>query len=117
MDLALWDIAGQAQGRPVYELLGGPRRPAVVPYASVHPALASLAETERRTQACMEKVLEMGYRAVKLQLVYADVYPDPDLVRLVRMARRVLGDEMTFMIDVGYRWVDSKAAIWTIRQL
>jgi len=24
---------------------------------------------------------------------------------------------MTFMIDVGYRWMDSKAAIWTLQQL
>lgn len=117
VDLALWDIAGQALGRPVYELLGGPRREVVVPYASVHPPLSSLAETEHRIQELMESVLEMGYQAVKLQVVYADVYSDADIVRLVRMARRTLGDGMTFMIDVGYRWLDSKAAIWTIRQL
>lgn len=117
VDLALWDIAGQAVGRPVFELLGGPRRERVVPYASVHPALASLAETERTTRELMEKVLEMGYRAVKLQLVYGDIYSDADIVRLVRMARRIVGEQMTFMIDVGYRWLDSKAAIWTLQQL
>ena len=117
IDLALWDIAGKALGRPVFELLGGPRREAVVPYASVHAALSSLAETERRTQEMMEKVLEMKFRAVKLQLVYADVYTDADIVRLVRLARRTLGDKIVFMIDVGYRWLDSKAAIWTLRQL
>jgi L-alanine-DL-glutamate epimerase-like enolase superfamily enzyme len=117
VDLALWDIAGKALGRPVYELLGGPRRDYVVPYASVHPPLGTLAETERRTRELMEKVLEMGYRATKLQLVYGDVYTDQDIVRLVRQARKILGDGMTFMIDVGYRWTDSKAAIWTLQQL
>ena len=117
VDLALWDIAGKALGRPVLELLGGPRRAAVVPYASVHPPLASLAETERRTRELMEAVVNMGYRAVKLQLVYGDVYGDADIVRLVRMARRMIGDEITFMIVVGYRWADSKAAIWTVSQL
>ena len=117
VDLALWDIAGQALGRPVFELLGGPRRDSVIPYASVHPPLSSLAETERRTQELMEKVLEMGYRAAKLQLVYGDVYTDADIVRLVRLARRIAGEQMTFMIDVGYRWLDSKAAIWTLQQL
>src|SRR5207245_9893623 len=80
-------------------------------------ALTSLAKTERRTQEMMEKVLEMKFRAVKLQLVYADVYTDADIVRLVRLARRTLGDNIVFMIDVGYRWLDSKAAIWTLRQL
>ncbi len=117
VDLALWDIAGKALGRPVYELLGGPRRDHVVPYASVHPPLGTLAETEKRTRELMEKVLEMGYRAVKLQLVYGDVYTDRDIVRLVRLARKILGDDMTFMIDVGYRWTDWKAASWTLRQL
>ena len=117
VDFALWDIAGQALGRPVFELLGGPRRDAVVPYASVHPAIATLAETERRTRELMEKVMELSYRAVKLQLVYSEVYSDTDIVRLVRMARKIIGDNMTFMIDVGYRWMDSKAAIWTVRHL
>ena len=117
VDLALWDIAGKAQGRPVYELMGGPRREHVVHYASVHPPLGTLADTERRTRELMERVVQMGFRAVKLQLVYGDVYTDADIVRLVRLARQLLGDRMTFMIDVGYRWTDSKAAIWTIRQL
>jgi L-alanine-DL-glutamate epimerase-like enolase superfamily enzyme len=117
VDLALWDIAGQAMGRPVYEMLGGPRREVVIPYASVHPALASLAETVTRTHELMEKVVRMGFRAVKLQLVYGDVYTDADIVRLVRLARKTIGDEMTLMVDVGYRWLDAKTAIWTLRQL
>jgi L-rhamnonate dehydratase len=117
VDLALWDIAGKALGRPIYELLGGPRRQQVMPYASVHPRLSSLQDTEHQVQQLMEKVIELGYRAVKLQLVYGDVYPDADVIRLVRKARKILGDEMTFMIDVGYRWIDSKAAIRTIQQL
>ena len=117
VDFALWDIAGQALGCPVYELLGGPRREMVIPCASVHPPIATLAETERRIRELMESVMELGYWAVKLQLVYADIYSDADIVRLVRLARKIVGDDMPFMIDVGYRWMDSKAAIRTIRQL
>jgi len=117
VDLALWDIAGKALGRPVFELLGGPRRPHVVPYASVHPRLSSLQDTERQVQQIMESVMELKYTAVKLQLVYDNVYTDADIIRLVRKARKIIGDQMTFMIDVGYRWMDSKAAIWTLQQL
>lgn len=117
VDLALWDIAGQALGRPVYELLGGPRRQEVVPYASVQPPLSSLAEAERRTHEFAEKVLEAGYRAVKFQLVYQEVYTDGDVVRLMRLARHAVGDRITLMLDVGYRWAESKAAIRTLRQL
>ena len=117
VDLALWDIAGQALGRPVYELMGGPRRKVVVPYASVHPELASLPETEKRVEALMERVGEMSFHAVKLQLVYGSVYTDADIVRLVRKARKIIGDKLTLMIDVGYRWMDSKSAINTIQRL
>ena len=117
VDLALWDIAGKALDRPIYELLGGPRRAHVIPYASVHPRLSSLQETERQVQYLMERVIELRYRAVKLQLVYGDVYTDADLIRFVKKARKTLGDEMTFMIDVGYRWMDSKAATRTVQQL
>jgi L-rhamnonate dehydratase len=117
VDLALWDITGKALGRPVFELLGGPRRPHVVPYASVHPRLSSLQDTERQVQQIMESVMELKYTAVKLQLVYDSVYTDADIIRLVRKARKIIGDQMTFMIDVGYRWLDSKAAIWTLQQL
>ena len=48
----------------------------VVPYASVHPRLSSLPETDRQIQHLMEAVMESRYNAVKLQLVYADVYTD-----------------------------------------
>jgi len=117
VDLALWDIAGQASGRPVYELLGGPRREFVVPYASVQPPLSSLAETERHTCQFAENVLEAGYRAVKFQLVYREAYTDADVVNLMRLARRTVGDGVTLMLDVGYRWSEVRSAIRTLRHL
>ena len=40
VELALWDLAGQARGVPVYELLGGLAQPRI-------PAYASLARFER----------------------------------------------------------------------
>jgi len=60
VDLALWDIAGKASARPIYELLGGPRRRHVIPYASVHPWLSSLQETERQVQHLMDRWSSWG---------------------------------------------------------
>ena len=117
VDLALWDVAGKALGRPVYELLGGPRRDKVLPYASVQPRVSTSAEAPRRVQELAEKVVERGYLAVKFQLVYPEVYTDQDIVRLMRLARRIVGDQTILALDVGYRWTDSKSAIWALRQL
>src|SRR6266498_2523369 len=44
LDMALWDIRGQAEGRPVWQLLGGARRSELVPYASLLPVGRTLAE-------------------------------------------------------------------------
>ncbi|MBZ5542682.1 MAG: hypothetical protein LAO07_03265 [Acidobacteriia bacterium] len=60
VDLALWDITGKALGRPVHELMGGPRREHVVPYASARPPLGTLAETERRTRQLMDSAAQTG---------------------------------------------------------
>ncbi|HTM52412.1 MAG TPA: hypothetical protein VL175_00195, partial [Pirellulales bacterium] len=37
IDMALWDIKGQALGVPIFELLGGARNPHCKPYASLLP--------------------------------------------------------------------------------
>ncbi len=54
---------------------------------------------------------------MKFQLVYPEVYTDQDIVRLMRLARRIVGDQTMVMLDVGYRWADSKSALWTLGQL
>ena len=64
IDMALWDIRGKAQGRPLYALLGGTRR-AVTAYAGgialgYQPVPALLAE--------IDAVVASGYRAFKLRL-------------------------------------------------
>ncbi|MGN6700669.1 MAG: hypothetical protein ACTHMR_21135, partial [Thermomicrobiales bacterium] len=60
---ALWDIAGQAAGVPVYRLLGGPVRQRIPLYANVNRAV-----TERTpagfARAAADAVAE-GFRAVK----------------------------------------------------
>src|ERR671937_1102029 len=44
LDMALWDIKGQALGVPVFELLGGAARTHITPYASLLPQGQTLAE-------------------------------------------------------------------------
>jgi L-alanine-DL-glutamate epimerase-like enolase superfamily enzyme len=71
----------------------------------------------RKLRGSQSPEAEAGYLAVKFQLVYQQAYSDVDIVRLMRLARRIVGDQTILMLDVGYRWSDSKSAIWTLRQL
>jgi L-rhamnonate dehydratase len=113
VDVAVHDLAGRQLGRPVYELLGGPCRERVVPYATVWPGAAggrTLAELMGETERLFERALEVGFRAVKMELIFEEAASDEELVECIRTGRRLLGDDVTLMLDFGYRWHDWRAA-------
>src|SRR6188474_2283367 len=60
IDIALWDILGQATGQPVGRLLGGRYRERVQPYASI------LMDEPERLVPVLEEVLGHGFRAIKM---------------------------------------------------
>jgi mannonate dehydratase len=62
IDMALWDIKGKEAGMPVYQLLGGPTRDAVLAYA--HAGGNDLAELEDDVRRYMEE----GYQVIRCQL-------------------------------------------------
>ena len=96
VDLALWDLAGKVQGRPVYELLGGKVRERAFAYATGNDA---------------DWYLELGFNAVKLACPYgpADgLWGLAENERLVARTRELVGDDVEIMLDcymafdVGY---------------
>lgn len=87
VDLALWDLAGKQQGRPVYELLGGPARERTFTYATGND---------------VDWSLELGFRAIKLACPYgpADGLRGLDEnERLVARTREMVGDDVELMLD------------------
>lgn len=97
-DIALWDIKGQAEGKPIYELFGGPQRASVRAYASV-----LFGDTPDETAARAEQFVRMGLTAVKFGWGPFGRNADVDLAH-VKAAREVLGAERDLMVDAGHAW-------------
>jgi L-rhamnonate dehydratase len=95
IDMALWDLAGKAAGRPVSELLGGRRADAVEAYAS-----EVMPETPEEVSEIARRAVTAGFNALKLGWgpLGRDVGRD---VELVCAARETLGPGRRLMIDGG----------------
>lgn len=98
IDMALWDIMGQATGKPVAVLLGGLYRSKVKAYASnLFP------DTYKEAAQMAEKYVTLGYKAMKFGWGSFGFDPGFDL-GMIKTIRDAIGDRVDLMIDVGYRW-------------
>lgn len=95
LDIALWDIAGKASGKPVHRLLGEARRDSVPCYAS----LLRYGDAGAVARQCARALAE-GYAAIKLHEI-----TDPP----VAAARNELGAATPLMVDVNCAWSRDEA--------
>ena len=119
-DVALHDLVGKQIARPVYQLLGGARRTAIAPYATVYAgpvAGRTIGQMMDDVAARFGRALDLGFTAVKMEVLFEDLVTDAGLVECIREGRRLLGDEVTMMVDFGYRWNDWREALWTLRRV
>lgn len=120
VDIALHDLVARRLGVPVYKLLGGARVAALKPYATIFPGLPgerSAAAVFAETEAAIERALALGFRAVKVELLYGEAASDRDLVAMIHDARAILGPDATMMLDFGYRWTDWQDALWVLKKV
>ncbi len=92
IETALWDLMGKAAGLPLYKLWGA--------HTDRVRAYASLVETrspEARAEDAL-RLLDHGYRAIKLRLKAATIREDIAQVEAVRQA---VGDRMEIMVDAN----------------
>jgi L-alanine-DL-glutamate epimerase-like enolase superfamily enzyme len=100
-EMALWDIAGKASGRPVYELLGGAFHHRLRAYASVlFPDDPDDVEQVRENAS---RLRDAGFTAMKFGWGGFGRDRKQD-VALVRAAREGAGADVALMIDVGLCW-------------
>src|SRR5579862_2704249 len=122
IDMALWDIRGKAEGKPIFELLGGANQPHVIPYASLQPAGTGWEEYRDSICAWAERAKSAGFRAVKAEVTMNGPYahdgmcePYEHHTRVVEAVRKTLGPDIALMVDVQYMWSDAETALRTVR--
>jgi len=95
VDIALWDLFGQATGQPVGRLLGGRYRERVRPYASI------LMRDPQPLVDELERLLAGGFRAFKLGWGPFGRVSDAVDEAIVRRAREAVGPDVALMVDAG----------------
>ena len=102
LDIALWDLAGQAAGEPVWRLLGGMGRASVDAYAS-----SINWSDDARVEAEIASARAKGFRQIKVKLGA----PVRDAVARVKQARRLAGDDILLGVDANWIYDADEAMI------
>ena len=114
IDLALWDIAGQAAGKPISELLGGRRRERIEAYGTIYP----MARDEEAVRAQVAAARGMGLRNFKFS---ADPWWMDDLdatARLLQAGRAEAGQAAKLIVDaqMAYRTAEEGLRLLPVLQ-
>jgi L-alanine-DL-glutamate epimerase-like enolase superfamily enzyme len=97
VDIALWDLAAQRAGLPLWKMLGG-TADSVETYNTDGGWLNMPIDSVIRDLAAM---IDNGWRRVKIKVGKPDWREDAQRVRAVR---RAIGNEITLMCDANQRW-------------
>jgi galactonate dehydratase len=106
IEIACWDIIGQALGQPVYRLLGGAVRDKIKAYAN---GWYTVERTPAEFYAAAKRVLAKGYRALKFDPFGAGFYEldraeKNRVVGLVEAVRDAVGPEVDLLVEMHGRF-------------
>ena len=112
IDLALWDIKGQVEGKPVGDLIGGLRHERIEAYGTIYP----LERTPDGVARQVERTMAMHLKNLKL---VADPWWFDDLkltASLFRAARQTIGAEAKIIVDaaLSYQTVEQGLRLYPI---
>ncbi|MBI2824291.1 MAG: muconate cycloisomerase [Planctomycetia bacterium] len=107
IEMACWDIRGRAAGKPVYQLLGGARRP-----LAIRSRFSMGAYEPQRARARTAELVAAGFTTIKVKVGGA---AERDIER-VRTVREAAGPEVALVIDANCGW-DAETAIACVREL
>jgi L-alanine-DL-glutamate epimerase-like enolase superfamily enzyme len=93
IDIALWDILGKADGKPVWKLLGGRKADRMQAYAS-----GGWASADKIGEQLQSYVDAGGFGTVKMRVGAMDANPHASAAR-VKAARKALGPDIELAVD------------------
>ena len=104
IDIALWDILGKSDGKPVWQLLGGRKADRLPAYAS-----GGWADADQIGDQLQSYIAKGGFKAVKMRVGAMDGKPHISAAR-VKAARKALGPDIDLMVDAHgtYTVADAK---------
>ncbi len=110
IDIACWDIAGQALGQPIHVLLGGPRRDRIPTYATgcYYRGEPSQWLDLAAVRAEAERFVASGFGAVKMKVGLLSTRDDLEQVAAVR---RAVGPQVTLMVDANHAYAAHTAIL------
>ena len=106
IEIACWDIMGQALGQPVYRLLGGAVRDKIKAYAN---GWYTVERTPDEFAAAAQRAVAKGYRALKFDPFGGGLYEleRPEKLKsisLVEAVRAAVGPEIELLIEMHGRF-------------
>ena len=106
IEIACWDIVGQALGKPLYQLLGGAVRDRIKAYAN---GWYTVERTPNEFHQAAKRVIEKGYRALKLDPFGAGFYEldraeKSKAVALVEAVRDAVGPDSEILVEMHGRF-------------
>ena len=97
---ACWDIIGKAEGKPVYELLGGKPHP-----VDVYLSTGEMHEPKQRIAELLE-MRERGFKTAKLRIKNATLKED---IQHLEIISKAVGDKLKLGVDVNQGWLVTAA--------
>lgn len=102
IDIALWDLAAQVAGVPLYELLGGTPRT-----LQVYASLVSYGNDPVEVHRQVSRARDLGFRKIKLHETAVDA--------IVAAREALPGGQGELMVDVNCPWSVADASIIALR--
>ncbi len=109
IDIALWDIAGQAAKMPVWKLLGGRFRDSVTAYATgcYYPEpFDNLPVMLRALEQEASSYRDAGFGLLKVKIGLLDLKSDAERLRVIRES---VGPNIGILVDANHAYTSSAA--------